>query len=70
MKRVKSPQGSLHAVTMHLLKQSEKSLIEIYAETGISFYWLRKFANGEIKDPSVNRVQELYEHLSGKELQF
>jgi len=39
-------------------------LIKISAETDISFYWLKKFASGRFRNPSVNRVQYLYEHLT------
>ena len=52
--------------TARLLKG--RDLMDIQKATGISFYWLRKFAVGEFKNPSVNRVQCLYEHLSGKPL--
>lgn len=60
--------ASLMEITRQMLKDSQKSLPEIYKESGIPFYWLRKFASGEIKNPSVNRVQRLYEYLSGKSL--
>jgi len=52
--------------TQKLLK--DQDLLEVYAKTGISFYWLRKFASGEFKNPSVNRVQCLYEFLKGQPL--
>lgn len=54
-----------------LLENSEKSLPEIYKETGIPFYWLRSFASGRYKkNPSVNRVIYLYEYLTGKGLEI
>lgn len=62
------PVGSLHQRTRELLKTSEKSLPVIYRESGISFFWLRKFSSGELKNPSVNKVQQLYEFLTGKKL--
>jgi len=34
----------------------------------ISYFWLRKFSSGAFRNPSVNKVQALYEHLSGKQL--
>ena len=55
--------GSLMVKTIDLLK--DRDLFAVYAETKISPYWLRKFATGEFKNPSVNRVQFLFEHLSG-----
>lgn len=54
--------------TLQLLEKTDKTLPEIYAETGLSFYWLRKFKSREFKDPSVNRVQQLYEYLTGQQL--
>lgn len=62
---------SLMVHTRRLLHESGKSLPEIYAEmhasgSSITFHWLRKFSSGNFKDPSVNRVEELYEYLTGR----
>ena len=54
--------------TIALLKK--RDLLEVYVATKISFYWLRKFASGVYKNPSVNRVQFLYEYLTGKKVRF
>lgn len=59
---------SLHARTLALLKKSPHTLPTIYKETGLPYYWLKKFAGSKIADPSVNRVQRLYEYLSGTKL--
>lgn len=59
--------GSLMRRTMEMLRE-RGDLLKIYTDTKISFYWLRKFANGEFRNPSVNRVQYLYEYLTGKQL--
>lgn len=58
--------SSLMLITIELLKG--RDLLDVYSETKISFYWLRKFAAGCYKNPSVNRVQYLYEHLTGTRL--
>lgn len=58
--------GTLMDKTIELLKK--KNLVEVSAETEISFYWLRKFVIGTYRNPSVNRVQFLYEYLSGNRL--
>lgn len=58
--------GSLMRVTQQLVEK--ENLLALYTDTGISFYWLRKFASGQFANPSVNRVQFLYEKLSGKKL--
>lgn len=62
---------SLMVRTHRLLRESPNSIADIAAElhgSHVSFYWLRKFSAGHIKNPSVNKVQVLYEHLSGKAL--
>lgn len=58
--------GSLHQETIRLMKERSQTLIEISQATGIPFYWLRKIE--EFEDPSVNRIQRLYEYLSGRQL--
>lgn len=58
--------GSLMQETCTMLRN--KDLLLTYEETHISYYWLRKFASGEFRNPSVNRVQYLYEYLSGTKL--
>jgi hypothetical protein len=61
-------QQSLMTETLRLLKSRSETLPQIQEATGIPFYWLRKFIGGEIHDPSVNRVQKLYEYLSKRKL--
>jgi len=58
--------GLLMRRTVELLR--ERNLLKVYEDTKIPFYWLRKFSSGETKNPSVNRVQYLYEFLSGKSI--
>lgn len=60
--------GTLMQETLALIEKSGKSLPQLYRETGVPFYWLKKFVSGEFTNPSVNRVQFLYEHLSGKRI--
>lgn len=60
--------GSLYEKAQALLKKDERSLFEISKATGLPFYWLKKIRDGAIADPSVNRIQELYEKLSGKKI--
>lgn len=58
--------GSLMTIT--LTKLAERDLFEVFTDTKIPFFWLRKFASNTFKNPSVNRVQYLYEYLTGKTL--
>lgn len=54
--------GTLMLRTLELLKEDERDLLTIHKDTGIPFYWLRSFLNGKFENPSVNRVQALYEY--------
>lgn len=58
--------GTLMLKTIDLLKG--RDLLKVYSETKISFYWLRKFVACEFKNPSVNRVQFLFEFLNKQPL--
>ena len=59
---------SLMLKTTELLEADPRSLLDLHKESGISYYWLRKFKSGILSDPSVNKVQALYEFLSGTKL--
>lgn len=58
----------LMIVTQQLLKDDPRSILSIYEQSGIPFHWLKKFANNEFKNPSVNRVSCLYTFLTGKDV--
>lgn len=61
---------SLMERTRRLLRTCGKSMPNVHADlraqgSQIGYFWLRKFASGDVKDPSVNRVEELYRYLTG-----
>ena len=58
--------GTLLLETRELL--TGQDLYQIALHTGLPQPWLRTLALGQIVNPSVNRVQKLYEHLSGRKL--
>ena len=60
--------GTLMTKTIELLKADKRSLFEISQKSAIKFYWLKKFSQGEFTNPSVNRVQALYEFLTEQQL--
>lgn len=60
--------GSLIRATLDLIKKDPRNAAELYRDTGLPFHWLTKFIHGDIDSPSVNRVQYLYEKLSGKKI--
>lgn len=59
---------SLLQRTTELLTQRKDTLPNIATDAHLPIHWLRKFRYGQIKDPSVNRVQRLYEYLTNSEL--
>jgi hypothetical protein len=61
--------GTLLERTQELLKESGKTSLDIFRDTNIPYYWLNQFRDGRSRDPSVNRVQALYEYLSGTKLE-
>jgi hypothetical protein len=60
--------GKLLSKTRELLANTSETYLDIYSATGLTPTWLSLVANDKLKDPSVNKIQKLYEHLSGKEL--
>lgn len=60
--------NSLLAHTRELLRKTQRPYLDIYSDTGLSPNWLSQMLHGRIKEPSVNKVQKLYEYLSGKSL--
>jgi hypothetical protein len=59
----------LKRVVELLQSKRDKDYMEIWRDTGIPYFWIRKIACGDIKAPNVNRIQFLYEHLTGKKLE-
>lgn len=66
---------SLYQKTLELLdsatdpaKEDKKSLREIAEGSGLPYDWLVGIKYDRFKNPSVNRVERLYEYLSGKKL--
>jgi len=59
---------SLITKTFVLLKEDERSLADISIRAQIPYFWLESFSKGKVKNPGINRVQYLYEFLTGKKL--
>lgn len=57
----RTKRGKLMPTAQALL--AGKCLITVSQETGLSYYWLRKFQSNQMKDPGVNKVEALYEYL-------
>lgn len=60
--------GSLLKITRKLLNKRKRTFRSLSRETGLGYFWLIQVAAGNVGDPGVNRIQFLYEHLTGKKL--
>jgi hypothetical protein len=67
-KQTETEAVSLLDKTRQLLKESNSSYNTIFLATGLKPHWLTFVATGKLKDPSVNKIQKLYEHLTGQKL--
>ena len=59
---------SLRYRTLLLVRESEKSNRQIAEAVGTTAPWVAAFRSGSIKNPGVNTIQRLYEHLAGEPL--
>lgn len=60
--------GTLMLKTKELLIKDSRSLPQLSVDSGLPFYWLQKFSSNGFENPSVNRVQYLYEFLTNTKL--
>jgi len=61
--------GTLMKETHELFLIDGRSSEDLYFETGLPIAWLKKFRSESIDNPSVNRVQYLYEFLTATKLE-
>ena len=59
---------TLYEQTLRLLTDTNLTIQEIAKQSGLPYDWLVSVRYDRVKDPSVNRIQTLYEFLSGKPL--
>jgi hypothetical protein len=64
------PPSTLLEKTVHLLKTRKVSCNQIFLDTKLPPNWIWCVEIGRIKAPSVQRIQKLYEYLSGKKLKI
>ena len=62
--------GSLHLTTLKLLKSSGKTTFDVAVATGLTYGWIFAFAANSMRNPSVSKVQKLYEYLTDKPLKL
>lgn len=56
--------------TKELLANYEGTQLDIYTATRLQPTWVSAVSTGRMKEPSVIKVQRLYEFLSGKPLKL
>ena len=63
---------NLYEKTLKLIRNCPRNITyaDIGHNTGLSIHWIEKFGQGKIKNPSVQKVQTLYEFLTGKKLEI
>lgn len=66
--RFNHKQGTLMSRTVKLLRRDTRSLTQISFDAQIPVDWLKRLSSGRLRDPGVNRMQALYEYLTGKQL--
>ena len=59
---------SLVTTTLDLLRADTRSLATISLQAQMPYFWLDSFNKGKMRSPGINRVQYLYEFLTGKKL--
>lgn len=59
---------TLYEQTLKLLIASELTILDIAERADLPYDWLVSIRYDRVKNPSVNRIQKLYEFLTGKPL--
>lgn len=60
--------NTLHKATIAAVKADPRTLRLLAQATGVPFYWLKKLSADEIANPSVNRIQYVYEFITKSKL--
>ena len=65
-----TPPGELYQAVLRLIEERPRivTLKDIADGADVPLAWLKTFAAGNIRDPSVNRIEVLYGYLTGKSL--
>lgn len=60
--------GTLLKAALREIKDSKLTVFALHKKTGLPPDWLSQVKRGTIENPSVNRIQFLYERMTGKKL--
>ena len=61
---------SLHRLTLELLHTADETTFAVAVATGLTYSWIVAFSANKMRNPSANKVQRLYEYLTGKPLKL
>lgn len=66
------PASRLAAATRAMLLKTTIPVVQIAADCDLSYPWLMRYKGrfGETEMPSVDKIERLYEYLSGKRLEI
>ena len=54
----------LFVKTLKLLQGCDMTLTDVANMSGLKYEWLKKLKQGDIDDPSVNKIQTLHDFLA------
>lgn len=60
--------GKFHETVRQLVNNDGRQLVILAGDMKVPAIWLQKFADGRIANPSVNRLEYVYEQLTGNPL--
>lgn len=58
-----APKPDFLAETLRLLELRRGQWMAVCNATGLSYSWLTKLAQGQITNPTIQRLQALHDHL-------
>ncbi len=60
--------GAFLATVRKLINENERPYVLLAGDLKVPAIWLKKVADGDIENPGLNRIEYVYEQLTGKKL--
>lgn len=57
------PKPDLLVATLRMLESRRGQWVAVCQATGLNYSWLTKLAQGQITNPTIQRLQTLHDHL-------
>lgn len=69
--RAKSMTSKLHTIVFDLIEGTSRDQWRSFAEKdGLTLSWIKAFAADRIPSPSAEKLEALYEAITGKEIEY